>query len=210
VRISAIQRLRSQDPRPDWAAATLAEAPWVVVRRAPTRSPWIPVGVRGAARWQRWAAWIAEGDLVERLTPESLTARLTGVCATRRSKAPALAAGAAFHATVRSDDAPLIWGPTGSVGFELASGQPTATAASDLDALVRCPAPVSRAQVQAWADAFAKAASPFGVRCDILLETPQGAVALADYAKGLGTVMLRTPAGPRLAGDPWVEGVDAP
>lgn len=33
----------------------------------------------------------------------------------------------------------MIWGPTGSVGFELASGVESVTAASDFDIVVRAP-----------------------------------------------------------------------
>ena len=38
-------------------------------------------------------------------------------------------------------------------------------------------------------------------RVDVLLETPTGAVALAEYAAG--DCLLRTPTGPRLVRDPW-------
>jgi phosphoribosyl-dephospho-CoA transferase len=34
---------------------------------------------------------------------------------------------------------PLTYGPIGSIGFELASGYPTATSISDLDLLIRVP-----------------------------------------------------------------------
>jgi phosphoribosyl-dephospho-CoA transferase len=34
---------------------------------------------------------------------------------------------------------PLAYGPTGSIGFELASALPMATSASDLDLIIRAP-----------------------------------------------------------------------
>jgi hypothetical protein len=37
-----------------------------------------------------------------------------------------------------------VWGPTGSAGFELASGCPTVTQTSDLDLLMRAPDPLDR------------------------------------------------------------------
>jgi len=178
-------------------------APWVVVRRTAADAHRIAIGVRGMARNQRWAARIAEDDVVERLTPEALTARVANVSPERLSAVPALAAAAALDALWRDEDASPIWGPTGSVGFELASGRPTATAASDLDAIIRCPAPVPVAEAQAWLAAFAKATAPLGARADVLLETPSGAVALLDYIRAAPPVMLRTAAGPRLAPNPW-------
>ena len=46
--------------------------------------------------------------------------------------------------------------------------------------------------------------SKLPVRIDVLLETPAGAVALAEYARGKSVVMLRSPQGPRLVADPWL------
>jgi phosphoribosyl-dephospho-CoA transferase len=175
----------------------------VVVRRTAAEGHWIAVGVRGIERHQRWAAWVAEDEVVGRLKPEALTARLASLSPERLSAAPALAAAATLDAVWCDEASPPIWGPTGSVGFELASGRPTATAASDLDAILRCPSRVPLAQAQGWLAVFAKAAAPRGVRTDVLLETPSGAVALLDYARARTPVMLRTAAGPRLEQDPW-------
>jgi phosphoribosyl-dephospho-CoA transferase len=38
---------------------------------------------------------------------------------------------------------------------------------------------------------------------DVLLETPNGAVALAEYVSALRPILLRTTTGARLATDPW-------
>ncbi len=203
LRIAPQARLRGEGSRPDWVDAALTDTPWVVVRRAAAKASWVAVGVRGGARHQRWAAWAALDDVIESLRPEALTARLASVSPERLSTVPALAAAAALDAASRDEEALPIWGPTGSVGFELASGRPTATAASDLDAIVRCPSPVPLAQVQAWLAAFAKAVAPLGARADVLLETPSGAVALPDYARATPPVMLRTAEGPRLVENPW-------
>jgi phosphoribosyl-dephospho-CoA transferase len=91
------------------------------------------------------------------------------------------------------------WGPGGSVGFELASGVPTTTPASDLDIVLGAAASLARADAaRLHADL-----SALTVRIDVLLETPNGAVALADHAKGDGAILLRAPQGPRFARDPW-------
>jgi len=92
----------------------------------------------------------------------------------------------------------LAWGPTGSVGFELATGTAVAGPASDLDVVIRAPELWSLARARELADDLAR----LPVRVDMQLDTPSGAVALAEYARG-GRVLLRTPDGPKLVNDPW-------
>ena len=166
-------------------------------------APVVAVGVRGAARRERWAAWLDSSDVLEQLKPVDLTPRLSALSPQRLAAAPALAAAAALDAAWPDLEATPAWGPTGSVGFELASERPIAHADSDLDAIIRCPAPVAVAKAQTWLAAFDKAS--FGVRCDVLLETPMGGVALLDYVRSAPPMMLRTGAGPRLVHDPWAE-----
>lgn len=196
LRIADSDGLGGDAPAPDWVSAALAAAPWVVVRRAASRQGAVAVGVRGDERHQRWAAWLDPAAIQERQTPDALTARLPRLPPQRLAAIPALAA------LPRLADAltrlGLSGGPTGSVGFELASGRATATVSSDLDAVVRADQRLDRA----IAADLLRIAAGLGVRCDILLETPGGGVALSEYARG-GAVALRTPDGPRLVGDPW-------
>jgi phosphoribosyl-dephospho-CoA transferase len=91
------------------------------------------------------------------------------------------------------------WGPGGSVGFELASGVRSTTPASDLDIVLGAAASMARAD----AARLHAELSALTVRIDVLLETPNGAVALAEYAKSAGAILLRSPQGPRFARDPW-------
>jgi phosphoribosyl-dephospho-CoA transferase len=97
--------------------------------------------------------------------------------------------------TVRGilDDTGVPWGPTGSVGFELATGIPAATTESDLDLLVR----VSGGSISVLA-ALHREFRALVVRIDCQIETPFGAVALAELAGEQSDVMVRTAAGPRL------------
>jgi phosphoribosyl-dephospho-CoA transferase len=94
----------------------------------------------------------------------------------------------------------LTWGPTGSVGFELATGVAVASSTSDLDVVVRAPEPWSVENARDIEDNLA----PLPTRVDVQLDTPAGAVMLAEYTRG-GRVLLRTPEGPRLTCDPWRE-----
>jgi phosphoribosyl-dephospho-CoA transferase len=45
--------------------------------------------------------------------------------------------------------------------------------------------------------------SSLPVRIDVLLETPNGAVSLAEYSASVGAMLLRSALGPRLVPDPW-------
>jgi phosphoribosyl-dephospho-CoA transferase len=197
LRVVGGARLIADGAPPDWVEDALAAAPWVVVRRAGLWDGRVPVGVRGPARNQRWAGWIDADQVEACLRPEALVERLAGVSARRVASLPALA-GLGMVAG-RLDALGRPWGPTGSTGFELASGRPTVTATSDLDLVIRCEQPMSRSA----AAELVRAAGRLDVRCDVLMETPAGGVALLEFARTDGPVAARTVDGPRLVDDPW-------
>ena len=159
----------------------------------------IPVGVRGLTRSHRFAAIVAVAEIADRLSPEDLSGRV--IDQKRKNALPALAA------LDRVADLLICrgyrWGPGGSVGFELATGIATATALSDLDLILRQDRRLDSDRATDLLAALIKAAAP--ARIDVMLETPIGGVALADVAAKRPQVLVRTPLGPRLADDPWME-----
>jgi phosphoribosyl-dephospho-CoA transferase len=182
---------------PLWVKVSLEIAPFVVVRRANAIGGMIPIGVRGSSRNQRFAAHLRVESVLRRLTPEQLT-ESHGSCGTaRRESIPALRAWAEIR--VKLSNFSLAYGPTGSVGFELASGLPTATATSDLDLLIRAPERPPMESARELMTIFSKSAS----RVDAQLETPRGAVSLAEYADGQRPLLLRQNGGRVLVDDPW-------
>ena len=196
VRIEGAQALAtaSESALPDWVAGSLWRAPWVVIRRAPIHAGLLPVGVRGESRQQRFAAWLCPGEALELATPQALAA-----CTPTRAVAP-LAVLPHVERIMREHGLARLWGPAGSVGFELASGKPTVTTSSDLDLVIEVagPALIASKAVSLW---NALAALP--VRVDVLLETPRGAVALSEYIRARAgdnhpSFVLRTLTGPRL------------
>ncbi|HVP33293.1 MAG TPA: malonate decarboxylase holo-ACP synthase [Steroidobacteraceae bacterium] len=197
LRLADARALEAEGGLPAWAAAALRRAPWVVVRRARRAGGLIPVGVRGASRGERLAAWLHPHAVLEYLTPCELAARAGWRGSARCAHVPALAALETVAGLMRSQE--LLWGPCGSVGFELASGSTTATEDSDLDLMVAVEAPLPRAAAAALQARLAR----LPVRAEVLLEGPQGAVALAEYASGRAPLLLRTVDGPRLVEDPW-------
>jgi len=186
LRLSAAHR-----PPPDvpaWAAAALNVTPWVVVRRSATESGLIPVGVRGTTRSERYAMEMEPSDVREVVAPEDLAHAAPG---------RDLAAMTTLQ-TVRPllDGTGLAWGPTGSVGFELATGLHTATAESDLDLVVRVPGGL--ADVLPALAAVHDGLRHLAARVDCQVETDWGAVALAELIGDQSDVMVRTVRGPRL------------
>ena len=186
--------------RPHWAAAALQLAPWAVVRRAAPRPGLVwPVGVRGGERQQRSAAWLPHGAIQECITPQMLAAKQAWRQRPHTTATPAVAVLDDVAAILIAHGFAGRWGPGGSVGFELASGVPSTRSCSDLDLVLSADEPLARTDAtRLHADL-----SKLPVRIDVLLETPLGAVVLAEYAQGLGVTLLRSAQGPRLVRDPW-------
>ena len=184
---------------PAWVAASLKRAPFVVVRRAVSVNGLIAVGIRGSTRSERFGSWL-DPRFVERvLEPETLLAKVKPLMT--RAKLPAFALLQAVAPVC--DSSGYVWGPTGSAGFELASGCPTVTQTSDLDLLMRAPDPLDRATAKTFFDALSQAALDHGTRIDMQIQTHDGAFSLAEYAHPGARVMMRCADGPRLVVDPW-------
>ena len=170
---------------PAWVRSALATG-WVVTRRARSAAGLVAVGVRGRDRAARFALWLAPERIAEAVSPERLSAR------------PAPRREPAFRALDQArselDAVGLPWGPTGSVGFELATGAPTVSPDSDLDLLVRARGRVPLADLVALHRALQGLDAP--VDCQV--ELGAGAVSLAELVSGARRLLLRTPTGPCL------------
>lgn len=196
LRVHDLLRLPSPDAvsvvdPPFWLTPALQAAPWVVVRRSPPRFGRIAVGIRGASRDERCAAYLDPTAIRERVTPEALVARQAWRQAPCRQHA--LMRSLACHADDFTGTG-LSWGIAGGAGFELATGAPVLTAASDLDLVVHCGLPLPARALRAFAEIVAVAVC----RVDVLVETPRGGFALAEFMGGSGSVLLRQPDGARL------------
>ncbi|MHC6225700.1 malonate decarboxylase holo-ACP synthase [Pseudomonas sp. X10] len=178
------------DAAPTWARQVLADGQPVVVRRARCAPGWVAVGVRGGCREQRLAWQMAVEDIQRLVAPEHLRQERPGGL-------PALQALA--HVAPLLDSTGLAWGPTGGAGYQLATGVAVLHAASDLDLVLRTPCVFDRQQARRL---LAKL-DPAPCRVDLQLETPQGAVALREWAGGARRVLLKSAQGARLVADPW-------
>ncbi len=199
LRIADPNVLIWEDQRPDWALSALQLAPWVVVRRAAPRPGLWPMGVRGSQRLERCAAWLPSEAVRDSATPQQLVAARAWRLRPGIGATPAIAALDAAEAILHARGFGHRWGPGGSVGYELASGLPCTTPHSDLDLVLYAPQAFAREH----AAELQSALSRLPVRIDALLETPKGAVALAEHARAGDRLLLRSADGPRLVSDPW-------
>jgi phosphoribosyl-dephospho-CoA transferase len=183
---------------PDWVRHALSSRPWVVVRRAQAPAGQIAVGVRGSSRSERWG-WFVSTVLIGRVVSP---AELLSIA---RSSAPGLRTPpfkALQQLIERWGDLTLHWGPTGSVGFELATGCPVTTGRSDLDIALRAPHRIAVERAQSlW-----KRAIGLQTRVDIRVETPKYGFSLEEYAcASCPRILLRGADGLRLGDNPWSE-----
>ncbi|MGE1174482.1 malonate decarboxylase holo-ACP synthase [Pseudomonas sp. BW7P1] len=176
---------------PQWAIDSLAAGQPVVVRRAVSAEGLVAVGVRGALREQRLAAFMASDSIACQVSPEALchveSERDLPVMQALRQLRPVL------------DDCGWVWGVSGSAGFELASGFAAMHETSDLDLILRTPQLITRNQARKLVAVFDQAIC----RVDMQLQTPFGAVALREWAGNASRVLLKNDCEARLVSDPW-------
>lgn len=179
---------------PDWAVSELARGNPLTVRRAPPASGAIPVGHRGHQRNQRHATYIASTEVERTRKPSDLRA-----CAAREERIflPCLNAWDALR--IRARDFSHPWGPAGSCAYELATGADWVTPASDLDIVIYIERPITPRQANRILALF----SSESCRTDVQLITPQGGMALLEWARGSTQVLLKTRHGPILTDKPW-------
>jgi len=176
---------------PAWAITVLAAGQPVVVRRARVAAGLVAVGLRGATRDQRLAALMPIEAIAHRLAPEDLLARQAS------EDLPVFRVLAEIRPLL--DALGHAWGVTGSAGFQLATGLPTAHPDSDLDLLLRAEQPLPRSEARPLLQLLEGRAC----RVDLQLQTPLGGVALSEWAGGAARVLVKTAEGPRLVSDPW-------
>ena len=222
--------------RPDgWLAEWLAAGaltPVVVRREATECANMLPVGIRGSGRHQRQAAYLFIEAVLRITRPEALVpgavcaghgllpraAARYRACSEPEGKAAAqhsqyCALGRLQSALVAIAPAlnslGLPWGPTGGLGFALATGLPVVHPGSDLDLVVRAPKPLTQSQVQALAAAVQEG----DCRVDLQIDTGHAGFSFNEWLSSArrvpepgnrrGRILLKTNTGPLLVNDPW-------
>jgi phosphoribosyl-dephospho-CoA transferase len=162
---------------PPWVRTALRRTSWVVVLRTAAKSLGHTVGVRGAERSQRFSLIAPDHCVIDVIAPEAVA----GVRAWPTRNIPALEGFREVRAPL--NHLALPWGPIGSVGFELATGVPTATADSDLNLMIRLPGLCQSIidELITLHDSRFRNAIP---QVDCQVETPVGAISLTELVSG--------------------------
>ncbi|MDN4525942.1 malonate decarboxylase holo-ACP synthase [Fictibacillus fluitans] len=199
IRVDDLSKLVCLTDVPQWVGGELAAKPFVVVRRAAGFEGRIPVGIRGETRSQRFGCFLPVEECSIVISPEQLAEEKPWKKTDRRLSIVAIEVLDRVDELMASEE--MAWGPTGSVGFELASGLDTAHSGSDLDLVIRCDQtlPVEKAK------RLIQELSQFPVHIDVQVETGKGSCSLAEYSRGQESLLLKTENGPMLVKDPWSE-----
>jgi phosphoribosyl-dephospho-CoA transferase len=193
IRVKHTEDLVSDLPLPEWAVESLRRTPYVVVRRAAHPHGFVGVGIRGQRRGQRAAAWLRLSEIDYVIQPRVLSCPQNWMLdymdepihpiSSLKQVAPIL--------TEKGFD----WGPTGSTGFELATGVMTVTEYSDLDIVLNVSIPFSTDKAASLLLELEEASVS---KLDVQLNTPTGGVSLLDYVNS-SKVLVKTDTGPVLA-----------
>jgi phosphoribosyl-dephospho-CoA transferase len=181
---------------PAWVNQKLRGCPWAVVRRVPAPTGMIPLGVRGDTRSQRWGGYAHQSAVEQIVEPaEVLQIARSSTLVSRTPPIQLLE-----EVIERWQGLTLPWGPTGSVGFELASGYRVTTALSDLDIAIRAPERVSVELARSlW-----ECVIGLQPRVDVRIETSECGFALEEYVcRPTTRILLHYPDGARVGDDPW-------
>jgi phosphoribosyl-dephospho-CoA transferase len=183
------------EPQLAWVRESLNRMPVVVVRRVEAPPGFAAVGIRGASRELRFAALVKLTDVRNLRTPESLAPARSW----RESPAgiPVALQDVLTAFDELSNREKFVWGPVGSVGYQLATGLPVMTDKSDIDVLIRCEVPPHPLMISS----IRYIAKQSAAHLDVTVEGPPGAVALEELHSR--NVLLKTSRGPRIAAFAW-------
>jgi phosphoribosyl-dephospho-CoA transferase len=173
----------------------LKQRPWVVVRRGRISDGLIPIGVRGPQRHERWAGFAWLYVVLETRRPDQLRLPLA-----KDSRRELQAFRTLSYLESHLVGLDMIWGPGGSVGYELASGIPAVRADSDFDFILFAPRKLERTEVQ---DLWRLLSSAPG-KVDALVEAPRCGFSLLEFVTtSPRKIPLRTCDGRILGSNPW-------
>lgn len=180
----------SYSPIPEWLDESLVSAPFVVVRRARAEDGLVAVGIRGKSRQERFAAFLPIKKIVKIITPEQLVEEIKWK--TRNKEI----FNSLNEVMKLMNQLSLTWGPTGSVGFELATGKSVITEKSDIDIIIRSEKGMKKEVARELLAELRKI--PYSI--DVQIEFEEGAYSLIEYATALKgeKTLLRTLDGPML------------
>jgi len=190
VKIRGVGELISTQPLPDWAIDSLDKTPFVVVRRAEFLENFLPIGIRGNSRGERLGAYLSASPPLKVITPYALSDVSNWQALYEHYLPPAIESLLRIKPLLNISG--YEWGPTGSAGFELATGCKTLKESSDLDLVIDMP---DRIGLQLAKELLQELQHLTTVRLDIQLNTPIGGIAMQEFINS-DAVLIKTSKGP--------------
>lgn len=184
--------LTEENELPQWAQHSLQASPYVVVRRAPFRGEYTPVGVRGKKRSERFGLYISKSVISKVISPIQLQESFPSK---ERQHLKAFQTLKQVREILQTEEQ---WGLGGSVGFELATGVQTVKETSDVDVILykKDMVNIKKArELLAYLDDLQS-------RVDISVETKFGSFSLLEYCSK-ESFLLKTIEGPKLIQKPF-------
>lgn len=189
IQIDSSDDIFSYTKEPNWLERSIKKAPFVVVRRAYSESDFVPVGIRGKNRNERFAAFLNVNNIKTYYTPEQIVKNENWLLYSQK-----IFSYIEYIKQVMNKNN-LIWGLVGSVGFELISNVPMVNKNSDIDLIIRytpCLTPSLSRFIINYLDKLP-------IQVDIQVETNFGSFALQEYAYANGKpILFKTRSGPIL------------
>lgn len=188
--------LRADQPIPHWAIEMLQLSPYVIVRRG-EQTQEIPVGIRGFAKNQRFAAMIATTNIAQIVTPEEALSLQTKLAPNRLQLVP--------FQTLRQLQSLLetfTWGVGGSLEYELVTGIPMVRLDSDIDVIMSLP--TTKITIATAQKLLKQLRLVTSVHVDIQIIKGEYGFSLEEYANQRSKeILVKTNHGPILVADPW-------
>ena len=187
VRFHTIEHLVHFTEIPAWIAHAKSAQNYAVVRRIPITEK-VPIGLRGNSRKERHACFINREAILEIIRPTDLVAKISS--------------GRAEHYMSTLNDVKriiakhrLLWGPTGSIGFELATGIKVTNPYSDYDIAIY----IEEIDIAVLKKLFISLNS-LETKLDVQIELKNvGSFILLDFIKNYSSgFLIRTIHGPQL------------
>lgn len=193
ISFTQIEDLLSKQNVPEWLKEVCKEGFYGVVRRdCRSDQNLIPIGIRGLERGQRFAAWITTKKIGNTIFPSTLTNPLAW--RVTLNNLPSKVISTLINICPILNNSGYKWGPTGSAGFEVATGIKAIKETSDLDLLIYAPQKIDLLDAQHLLSKLKKVAS---CNLDIQLETPKGGVSLIEFTQS-DQVLVKSNQGPFL------------
>ena len=201
IKLNLISENKFDLTLPNWAMESLKAAPYVVVRRGKIKkikgNAYLPIGIRGQSREERFGCFMLEDNCQAIITPEQIVKDKMWDNSSTRWKTLLDRLEKSFEKW----DSKLVWGLTGSVGFELITKQKVTNSNSDLDVVIKPNQPISIEEARQILDLLQESSSATNTVIDANMKTSKGWIALTEYATGMGTYLIKTETGEELVKD---------